>query len=403
MKKVTNYFDIVIGLMIYGILLSNIWVIVLLQTQEIDLNDINLLYVWIAFMFEALVITYLININYSKPINDLNAHINDFITGKSKNKEINIKTNYKNPNIRRVMKFFDVILNSLKNIKDEFLSGKAIKSEVQLATELQEKLLHKNLEIIPSFDVIAKSTPAGEIWWDSYDIIRQEDNYYIYVWDATGHWVWAWFVMVMVNALISGFSKIFKSGAQILANTNEILKPRVKSNILMTILMLRWNEAEKRLFMSGAGHEYLIVYKHALKRCFLVKSWWLALWMTKSVHKILKEQEIKFELNDIAVLYTDWITESINQNKKDWNEQMFWEKRLIEAIEKSPELADEKIKTARSVFNNITIELSKFMWYKHVQLDDITLVVVHYKGENKIKNDFSEIVEEKYITEWNWY
>jgi serine phosphatase RsbU (regulator of sigma subunit) len=76
----------------------------------------------------------------------------------------------------------------------------------------------------------------------------------------------------MVNALISGFSKIFKSGAQILANTNEILKPRVKSNILMTILMLRWNEAEKRLFMSGAGHEYLIVYKHALKRCFLVKS-----------------------------------------------------------------------------------------------------------------------------------
>jgi hypothetical protein len=114
-------------------------------------------------MFEALVITYLININYSKPINDLNAHINDFITGKSKNKEINIKTNYKNPNIRRVMKFFDVILNSLKNIKDEFLSGKAIKSEVQLATELQEKLLHKNLEIIPSFDVIAKSTPAGEI------------------------------------------------------------------------------------------------------------------------------------------------------------------------------------------------------------------------------------------------
>jgi serine phosphatase RsbU (regulator of sigma subunit) len=58
------------------------------------------------------------------------------------------------------MKFFDLMLNSLKNIKDEFLSGKAIKSEVQIAMELQEKLLNKKLEKIPSIDVIAKSTPA---------------------------------------------------------------------------------------------------------------------------------------------------------------------------------------------------------------------------------------------------
>jgi len=27
--------------------------------------------------------------------------------------------------------------------------------------------------------------------------------------------------------------------------------------------------------------------------------------MTKDIHKILKEQEIKFEKDDIAVLYTD--------------------------------------------------------------------------------------------------
>jgi len=48
----------------------------------------------------------------------------------------------------------------LKNIRDEFLSGKAIKSEVDLASELQEKLLNKKLEQIPSIDVIAKSRPA---------------------------------------------------------------------------------------------------------------------------------------------------------------------------------------------------------------------------------------------------
>jgi hypothetical protein len=56
--------------------------------------------------------------------------------------------------------------------------------------------------------------------------------------------------MVMVNALINGFAKIFKSGASILIKTNEILKPRVKANLLMSLLMVRWDEKEKRAFMT---------------------------------------------------------------------------------------------------------------------------------------------------------
>lgn len=354
------------------------------------------------FLVEALFIMALIHTAYKSPIDALNEHINDFITGKNKWTAINIKTNYANPNIKYVLKFFDVILNSLKNIKEEFMSGKAIKWEVQLATELQEKLLNKKLETIPSIDIVAKSKPAWEIGWDSYDVIKEWDNYYVYVWDATGHWVGAWFVMVMVNALVSGFVKIFKSWSQILAHTNEILKPRVKSNILMTLLMVRWNEMEKRFFMTGAGHEYLIIYKNSQKKCFLVKSGWLALGMTKNVHKILKEQEIKFEKDDIAILYTDGITEAINQNKKDGNEQMFGEQRLKEAVEKAPNLPGQERKSARSVFNNITIELSKFMGYKHVQLDDITLVVMHYRWEKVVVDDFSENIGKDFLAEWYW-
>jgi len=402
MSKRRNYFDFGVNLVIVLLLLSNVYLFYL--SQKYNINLLNLWYeklLWI-FLLQAFIIIFIVNNTYSKPIKELNKHIDNFISWNSKWTQINIKTNYSNPNIRIILKFFDVILNSLKNIKEEFLSGKAIKWEVQLATELQEKLLHKKLEQIPSLDIIAKSKPAWEIGGDSYDIIKWKDDYYIYVWDATGHGVWAWFVMVMVNALVSWFSKVFKRWNEILANTNEILKPRVKSNILMTLLLLRWNEAEKRLFMTWAGHEYLVVYKNNLDKCFLLKSGWLALWMTKDIHKILKEQEIKFEKDDIAVLYTDWITESINQSKKDWNEVMFWEQRLIEAIQKAPKIMWQNKKTARSVFNNITIELSKFMWYKHKQLDDITLVVVHYRWEEKINNDFSEDISEDFITEWNW-
>lgn len=397
-----NYFDISISFIIILLFIWNAFFMKIIEDYFGSIKAFWYTYVFFILLAQSFMILYLINMAYKSPIDDLIKVINETMSWWSKWKNIFIKNDSHNPNIKFIINFFDYILNSIKNIKSEFLSWKAIKWEVQLATEIQEKLLLKKIEPIPSLEVVAKSKPAWEIWWDSFDIIKEWDNYYIYVWDATWHWVWAWFVMVMVNALVSWFAKVFKSWAQILANTNEILKPRVKSNILMTVLMVRWDEVQKRLFMTGAGHEYLVIYKHKLNKCFLLKSWWMALWMTKNIHKVLKEQEIKFEINDIMVLYTDWITEAINQNKKDWNEKMFWEQKILDAIISAPNIVWTDIKTATSVFNNITIELSKFMWYQHVQLDDITLVVAHYRWLEPIKNDFSKDIEDDFITEWYW-
>jgi serine phosphatase RsbU (regulator of sigma subunit) len=301
------------------------------------------------------------------------------------------------------LEFFARTLNTLKNIKSEFIHGKEIKWEVELGKEIQWKMLTKKLIEVPGLDVIVKSKPAWEIGWDSYDIIKEWENYYIYVWDATGHWVWAWFIMIMVNALISWFTKVFTSWANILAKTNEILKPRVKANLLMSLLLVRWDEKEKRIFMTWAWHEYLMIYKHKQQKTFKIKSGWVALWMIKDISKLLKEQEIKFEENDIIILYSDWITEAINKQSKDGTEEMFLEDRLMETINKSPKVTDKNYMSARSVFNNITIELSKFMWYKHVQLDDVTLAVIHYKWKDFDKTkDFPENIKEEYITEWNW-
>jgi hypothetical protein len=40
----------------------------------------------------------------------------------------------------------------------------------------------------------------------------------------------------------------------------------------MTMLLLRWNEKEKRLFITGAGHEYLMIYKQSTRKVYKIKS-----------------------------------------------------------------------------------------------------------------------------------
>ena len=367
-------------------------------------SESSIKYVFIFFItiFQAYFIMWLIKYFYERPIVNLEYNIKKFLIGGMKDKEINIPETH-NAHINYIILFFNKTLNTLKNIKSEFIHGKEIKWEVALAKEIQEKLLTKKSLDVPSLKVIAKSKPAAEIGWDSYDIIQQDDNYYIYVWDATGHWVGAGFIMMMTNALVSWFAKVSKRWNQILALTNDIIKPRVKSSLLMTMLLVRWNETEKKIYMTWAGHEYLMIYKHDEKKCFKIKSWWVALGMTKNIHKLLKERELDFTPKDIIVLYSDGITEAINLPEKTQDAMMFGEQRLMEAIEKSPSMKSKDYKTAASVFKNITIELSKFMGYKHFQWDDVTLAVIQYKSDDYDESmDYDVKVWEEFITEWNW-
>jgi serine phosphatase RsbU (regulator of sigma subunit) len=104
-----------------------------------------------------------------------------------------------------------------------------------------------------------------------------------------------------------------------------------------------------------------MIYKHAQRKCFKIRSGGVALGMTKNIHKLLKEREIAFEPNDVIILYSDGITEAIDKPKRDGNENMFGEEFLVRTIESSPEIGPHKIKTARSIFKNISIALSKFM------------------------------------------
>lgn len=330
------------------------------------------------------------------PLRELSWKIALFLTWSENWK---IKKRMLSNDIKFITNFLEKILELIKNFKDELLSWRELKWEVQLAAEIQKHVLKEKVVNIPSLEYIAKTKSATEVWWDSYDIIQSWDNYYVYVWDATWHWVAAGFIMMMTNALVSAFSKTIANSAQILANTNEILKPRIKSNTLMTLLMLRWNEQDKKLYMTWAGHENLIVYKANTKRAFKIQSGWIALGMTKDISKILKEAQVDVEPGDVIVMYTDWITEAKNSSKESSDTNlvmMFWIERLMKAIE------DAWIKSTQWVFNSITSELSRFMWYNHKQFDDITLIVLKYKEWSWDSPDLWYWVSKEFLAEWDW-
>jgi serine phosphatase RsbU (regulator of sigma subunit) len=334
---------------------------------------------------------------YIYPVQQLNQEIARFMTGMQD--DTTLAPNAWSKGMNYVISFFTKSLQILKVFKQELRDGRKLRSEVEIASEIQKHVLDKEETVIPSLEIAMATTPATEVGGDSLDIITgKEGNYYIYVGDVTGHGVPSGLVMMMVNALISAFSMNETNGAKILSAANKILKPRIKQNMMMSCIMLRWDENTKQMYYTGAGHEYLLVYKEKDQQVYKIKSWGVALGMMRDSSAILKEQQIAFAQNDVIVLYTDGISEA--RYRSEQTGILFGVDRIVDAIMKS------ETKTAENIFQKITIDLSAFMGYKYRQFDDITLIVTRYLPDSlpgKTIGDIAEKIDFAHITEWNWW
>ena len=335
---------------------------------------------------------------YIGPIQLLTQDIARFMTGISD--EPKMKPDAWSTGMNQVIIFFLKSLQILKVFKQELRDGRKLRSEVEIASEIQKKTLDQQNILVPNLTVSMASTPASEVGGDSLDIIPGWDNnYYIYIGDVTGHGVPSGFVMMMVNALISAFSISESNGATILAKTNSILRPRIKQNMMMTCVMLRWDANTKKMYYTGAWHEFVLVYKKKENKVYKVKSWGVALGMIKDSSKILKEQQIAFDPGDIIILYTDGISEA--RYRSEQNGILFSVDRIIESIIKLD------VKTSENIFRKISIDLSAWMWYHCKQYDDISLAVVEYNLDDTVPSqtllDIAKHIDATNITEWNWW
>jgi hypothetical protein len=247
--------------------------------------------------------------SYIQPVQKLNQNISRFMIGIDE--EPDLEPNTWSRGMNNVISFFIKSLQILRVFKQELRDGRKLRSEVEIASEIQKHVIANEATVVPGLEIAMATCSASEVGGDSLDIIPGKNgNYYMYLGDVTGHGVPSGFVMMMVNALASAFVSMEESSARVLTETNRILKPRIKQNMMMSAVMLRWNEKDHALYYTGAGHEFILVYSRRENKVFKIKSGGVALGMMRDASKLYKEQQIRFEPDDIIILYTDGITEA---------------------------------------------------------------------------------------------
>ncbi|MBU1018598.1 MAG: PP2C family protein-serine/threonine phosphatase [Patescibacteria group bacterium] len=278
--------------------------------------------------------------------------------------------------------FFNEITASLESIGKKLEEHRRISGELNLAKKIQSDLLPKETPNIPYLEITAKTKSAVEIGGDSFDFLPQEKQTYFYIGDVTGHGIPAGLVMIMVDTLVTTFASMTDNCRDLLVNVNKFLKPRLQPNMFMTMLMARWQHEEKKMYFSGAGHEYLLHYHTDTGTCESIKGGGIALGMIPDASKLIQETELDFKEGDFLILYTDGIIEG-----KNLNGEQFGLDRLVKTVEEN---AGKAIST-KDLFSAIAKEATIF-FEDHIQEDDMSLIVAMHKKE--------EATTEKETTSW---
>lgn len=257
------------------------------------------------------------------------------------------------------------------------------RTEMHVAAEIQRSFIPKDTPNIPNFEVAAVTIPAMEVGGDFYDFISlPEGNYGLVIADVAGKSIPAALFMALSRTIIRTNASHHSLASEVLKNANNMIAADATAGMFVTLLfgILDWEALTFKY--ADAGHPTPLIVKG--RDCGYIEeaATGIALGVKEGVS--YEELTIKFDPGDVAVFYTDGVTEAMNSRG-----ELYGLDRLTEASNKACQLSADKI------MGKILEEVSAFRKDQE-QNDDITLMVL--KACKKVEKHFL-ITTESYAEE----
>ena len=287
------------------------------------------------------------------------------------------KYNFDEDEKRALGALADYTAVALENAKlfEESIEKERLESELNVAREVQYKIIPDETPECDELDVSALFVPAFEVGGDYYDFFKLGNKKLGFVIaDVSGKGISAAFIMAEVKGIFESLAKLIESPKELLIETNSILNNSLEKKSFVTAVYGIIDVKKGLLNFARAGHMPVIFHSHNKIRQLQPNGIGLGLDNTDIFTENLDEMEIKLNNDDILILFTDGITESQNSAGEE-----FGIERFEEVIQKN---VNENLD---HLSNKIISEVSLFSKDKQ-QHDDITLVLFKWNN-NKTSGD----------------
>ena len=246
-----------------------------------------------------------------------------------------------------------------------------LSSELEVNQRLQQMLLpkEKELERIESLEIAGFSETADEIGGDYYDVVQYQDRIIIGIGDVSGHGLESGVLMLMVQTavrtLIENEQTDPKCLFEVLNRTIYKNLQRLESDKNVSLSLLDY--CDGLLNISGQHEEVLILRQGGEIERIDTVDLGFPLGLEESIADFVFATQIPFATGEVAVLYTDGITEAENSHGIHYGLE-----QLCTVVQRNWQKSAGDIRQA--VIRDLRSHIDTQQVY-----DDITLVVLKRK------------------------
>jgi len=265
-------------------------------------------------------------------------------------------------------------------------------TELSVAADIQLNMLPTHFPAFPErkeFDLYAVMDPAKEVGGDFYDFfLIDEDHLALVMADVSGKGVPASLFMVISKTLIKNvtLSGKYSSPAEILHDVNDRLCEGNEDDMFVTAWLGILTISTGELVSACAGHEYPVFYRKGSGFVLEHDPHGAAMGAVGGTR--YRNARWRLDPGDMLFLYTDGVPEANNDRQ-----ELFGEKRMMDALEKSLRLAGESgspEKTDLQLFlRTLRAQIDDFAG-ETPQFDDLTMMCLKYSGGGTPAADASE-------------
>ena len=248
------------------------------------------------------------------------------------------------------------------------LERERLKKELDVARDVQFRLLPSQLPTLGFADIAAYFSPAFEAGGDYYDFFPAGgDKIGFAIADVSGKGIAAAFVMAELKGICESLVGMFSSPKALLAKANDILKKTLEKNRFVSATFGLLDPQARVMKVARAGHMPFLVCSAGRVEHYTPAGLVLGLAQDPVFTEKMEEMDIPWREGDALVFITDGVTEAKNLLGNDFGLDRL--KTIV--MENSNRNADQLCAA-------IIAELKAFT-NNPVQHDDITLLVFKMK------------------------
>jgi serine phosphatase RsbU (regulator of sigma subunit) len=245
----------------------------------------------------------------------------------------------------------------------ETLAAHALEKQVQMAAEVQHRMIPQTPPQIPGVDLAAVYVPCFELGGDFYDFISlQEDNIGLAIADVAGKGVPASLSMAAVRAALRAQVDNVYYLYEVVQRINLMVCRDTPPGEFVTLFYGVLDARNKRFTYCNAGHPPGLILRDGAIIELAGDNLVLGVDPAEQYHQSI----VDLRSGDILLLYTDGLPDAMN-----FQQETFGRQRLLDAFKTGGASAEE-------VAQHILWELRKFVGMAK-RTDDVTMIVARLK------------------------